>query len=123
MLPAALGYGAVDIVVADIIVVPLVVVQGGEVGMSGGTRVDVDNAVPASPIVDIPNGCIGSVGPIDFGRVGVDVGSINVVDGIESAAGLASLNPVSIIPWLYYPFVLGIAAIGSILFRYPRRYS
>ena len=39
------------------------------------------------------------------------------------AAGPASLNPVSIIPWLYYPFVLGIAAIGSILFRYPRRYS
>ena len=39
------------------------------------------------------------------------------------AAGLASLNPVSIIPWLYYPFVLGIAAIGSILFRYPRRSS
>ena len=39
------------------------------------------------------------------------------------ATGLASLNPVSIIPWLYYPFVLGIAAIGSILFRYPRRYS
>ena len=39
------------------------------------------------------------------------------------AAGLASLNPVSIIPWLYYPFVLGIVAIGSILFRYPRRYS
>ena len=39
------------------------------------------------------------------------------------AAGLASLNPVSIIPWLYYPFVLGIVAIGAILFRYPRRYS
>ena len=39
------------------------------------------------------------------------------------AAGLAAINPVSIIPWLYYPFVLGIAAIGAILFRYPRRYS
>ena len=39
------------------------------------------------------------------------------------AAGLAALNPVSIIPWLYYPFVLGIVAIGSILFRYPRRFS
>ena len=39
------------------------------------------------------------------------------------AAGLAAINPVSIIPWLYYPFVLGIVAIGSILFRYPRRYS
>jgi Na+/H+ antiporter NhaC len=30
------------------------------------------------------------------------------------AAGLAAINPVSIIPWLYYPFVLGIAAIGAI---------
>jgi len=39
------------------------------------------------------------------------------------AAGLAAINPVSIIPWLYYPFVLGITAIGAILFRYPRRYS
>ena len=39
------------------------------------------------------------------------------------AAGLASINPVSIIPWLYYPFALGIVAIGSIIFRYPRRYS
>lgn len=39
------------------------------------------------------------------------------------AAGLASLSPVSIIPYLYYPFVLGIVAFLSILFRYPRRYS
>ena len=39
------------------------------------------------------------------------------------AAGLASLNPVSILPYLYYPFVLGIIALLSILFRYPRRYS
>ena len=39
------------------------------------------------------------------------------------AAGLASLNPVSIIPWLYYPFTLGIVALLAILFRYPRRYS
>ena len=39
------------------------------------------------------------------------------------AAGLASLNPVSILPYLYYPFAIGITAILSILFRYPRRYS
>ena len=39
------------------------------------------------------------------------------------AAGLASLNPVSIIPWLDYPFTLGIVALLAILFRYPRRYS
>ena len=39
------------------------------------------------------------------------------------AAGLASLSPVNIIPYLYYPFVLGIIALLSILLRYPRRYS
>lgn len=39
------------------------------------------------------------------------------------AAGLAAINPASIIPYLYYPLAIGIAAILSILFRYPRRYS
>lgn len=39
------------------------------------------------------------------------------------AAGLASLNPVAILPHLYYPFTLGIVALLSILLRYPRRYS
>ena len=39
------------------------------------------------------------------------------------AAGLASLNPVNIIPYLYYPFAIGIAATLSILLRYPKRYS
>lgn len=39
------------------------------------------------------------------------------------AAGLASLSPVSIIPYLYYPFVLGFVALLSIMLRYPRRYS
>ena len=39
------------------------------------------------------------------------------------AAGLAALNPVSIIPYLYYPIAIGIAALIAIVFRYPRRYS
>ncbi len=39
------------------------------------------------------------------------------------AAGLASLNPIEILPYLYYPFVLGVAALFAILFRYPKRYS
>jgi len=42
---------------------------------------------------------------------------------ILMAAGLAELNPISIVPYLYYPMVIGIAATLSILFRYPRRYS
>ncbi len=39
------------------------------------------------------------------------------------AGGLAALNPATIIPYLYYPFAIGIAATLSILFRYPKRYS
>ncbi|SEA35659.1 Na+/H+ antiporter NhaC [Xylanibacter ruminicola] len=39
------------------------------------------------------------------------------------AAGLASVNPVAILPYLYYPFALGVVAILSILLRYPKRYS
>ena len=39
------------------------------------------------------------------------------------AAGLASINPVAVLPYLYYPFALGVVALLSILFRYPKRYS
>ena len=39
------------------------------------------------------------------------------------AAGLAKINPVSIVPYLYYPFLIGVFALLSIFFRYPRRYS
>lgn len=39
------------------------------------------------------------------------------------AGGLAQLNPISILPYLYYPLAIGVAALLSILFRYPRRYS
>lgn len=42
---------------------------------------------------------------------------------ILMAAGLAQLNPISILPYLYYPLAIGIAAILSILLRYPKRYS
>ena len=39
------------------------------------------------------------------------------------AAGLTALNPVAILPYLYYPVMLGIVALLSIILRYPRRYS
>lgn len=39
------------------------------------------------------------------------------------AAGLASISPLSIIQYLYYPMLLGFFAFMAILFRYPRRYS
>ena len=31
--------------------------------------------------------------------------------------------PVQILPYLYYPMAIGVAALASILFRYPKRYS
>lgn len=39
------------------------------------------------------------------------------------AAGLAKISPIAIIPYLYYPFLMGVAAFLAILFRYPRRYT
>lgn len=39
------------------------------------------------------------------------------------AAGLAAINPVSMLPYLYYAYALGVAALLSIIFRYPKRYS
>jgi Na+/H+ antiporter NhaC len=42
---------------------------------------------------------------------------------ILMAAGLAQLSPVAILPYLYYPFAIGIAALLAIVLRYPRRYS
>lgn len=39
------------------------------------------------------------------------------------AAGLAGINPMQIIPYLYYPMAIGLAALVAIIFRLPRRYS
>jgi len=39
------------------------------------------------------------------------------------AAGIASTSPMSLIPYLYYPFSIGAVAVLAIIFRYPKRYS
>jgi Na+/H+ antiporter NhaC len=39
------------------------------------------------------------------------------------AAGLAGVSSISIIAYLYYPFIMGAFAIAAILLRLPRRYS
>mgnify|MGYP004527864687 FL=1 len=39
------------------------------------------------------------------------------------AAGLASITPLAIMQYLYYPYLMGIAALLAIFFRYPRKYS
>ncbi|MBR6203037.1 MAG: Na+/H+ antiporter NhaC family protein [Bacteroidaceae bacterium] len=39
------------------------------------------------------------------------------------AASLSSLNPIAILPHLYYPILIGIALLLAILFRYPRKFT
>lgn len=39
------------------------------------------------------------------------------------AAGLAGISTISIINHLYYPFMMGLIALGAILLRLPRKYS
>ena len=39
------------------------------------------------------------------------------------AAGLAGLNPLDILPYLYYPAAIGIAALLAIMLRFPKKYS
>ncbi len=39
------------------------------------------------------------------------------------AAGLANISPMDILPYLYYPLAIGVAALLAILLRYPKRYS
>lgn len=39
------------------------------------------------------------------------------------ASSIAKISPIDIVPYLYYPLLIGIASILCVLFRYPRKYS
>ncbi|MBP3213496.1 MAG: Na+/H+ antiporter NhaC family protein [Bacteroidaceae bacterium] len=39
------------------------------------------------------------------------------------AASLSSLNPIAILPYLFYPLLIGLALLLAILFRYPRKFA
>ena len=40
-----------------------------------------------------------------------------------TAASLASITPLAIMQYLYYPYLMGVAALLAIFFRHPRKYS
>lgn len=46
-----------------------------------------------------------------------------VATGMATAASGAALNPVAVLPYLFYPMGLGIVVALSILFRWPRRWT
>lgn len=39
------------------------------------------------------------------------------------AAGLSGISPIDILPYLYYPVAIGVAALLAIFLRYPKKYS
>ena len=80
----------------------------GSIAKNIGDKYGVDNRKMAS-ILDTFSCCIQGILP--YGAQ------------ILIAAGLASLNPIDIIPYLYYPLAVGVYALLSIIFRYPKRYS
>lgn len=80
----------------------------GSISKEIGDKFGVDNRKSAS-ILDTFSCCIQSILP--YGAQ------------ILMATGLAAVSPMDIISHLYYPFVLFAVSVGSILFRYPKKYS
>jgi Na+/H+ antiporter NhaC len=80
----------------------------GGISKKIGDRFGVDNRKAAS-ILDTFSCCVQGIIPY----------------GVQMllAAGLANLNPMQIVPYLYYPIAIGLAAILAIIFRYPKKYS
>ena len=80
----------------------------GGISKKIGDRFGVDNRKAAS-ILDTFSCCVQGLLPY----------------GVQMllAAGLAHLNPMEILSYLYYPMAIGIAALMAILFRFPRKYS
>jgi len=80
----------------------------GEISKDIGDRYGLDNRKCAS-ILDTFSCCMQGILP--YGAQ------------VLMAAGLAEVNPINIIPYLYYPLTLGFVALMSILLRYPKKYS
>ena len=101
----ALLVAIVDICTANNTVAIITV---GGISKQIGDRFGVDNRKCAS-ILDTMSCCVQGI--IPYGAQ------------ILMGAGLAGLNPIEIVPYLYYPFAIGAATLLAIAFRYPRRYS
>ena len=84
------------------------IITTGGIAKQIGDRFGIDNRKCAS-ILDTMSCCVQGI--IPYGAQ------------MLMAAGLAAVNPVSILSYLYYPYLLGIVTIVAIIMRYPRRYS
>lgn len=84
------------------------IITVGGIAKRIGDRFGVDSRKCAS-ILDTMSCCVQGI--IPYGAQ------------ILMGAGLAAINPISMMPYLYYPAAIGMATVASILFRYPKRYS
>lgn len=80
----------------------------GGISRQIGDKYGVDNRKAAS-ILDTFSCCIQGILPY-----GVQ---------LLLAAGLSGISPIDILPYLYYPFAIGLAALIAIIIRYPKKYS
>ena len=80
----------------------------GSIAKKIGDKYGVDNREAAS-ILDTFSCCVQGLIPY----------------GVQMllAAGLAGVNPIQILSYLYYPMAIGVAALMSILLRYPKKFS
>ena len=80
----------------------------GSIAKKIGDKYGVDNRKAAS-ILDTFSCCVQGLIPY----------------GVQMllAAGLAGVNPIQILSYLYYPMAIGVAALMSILLRYPKKFS
>lgn len=84
------------------------IITVGNIAKRIGDRYGVDSRKCAS-ILDTMSCCIQGLIPY-----GVQV---------LMAAGLSAVNPISIIPYLYYPMCIGCITVIAIILRFPKRYS
>ena len=80
----------------------------GGISRQIGDKYGIDNRKAAS-ILDTFSCCIQGILPY-----GVQ---------LLLAAGLSGISPIDILPYLYYPFAIGLAALIAIIIRYPKKYS
>lgn len=80
----------------------------GSIAKKIGDKYGVDNRKAAS-ILDTFSCCVQGLIPY----------------GVQMllAAGLAGVSPIQILSYLYYPMAIGVAALISILLRYPKKFS
>ena len=99
---------AIATLVSFVNVCTVAILTVGAIAKKIGDKYGVDNRKAAS-ILDTFSCCVQGLIPY----------------GVQMllAAGLSGVSPIHILSYLYYPMAIGVVALMSIIFRYPKRFS